>query len=131
MAAAGWVGWPGSQSCQKCQQPVTWVLTQRGRWTPINLEPAKDGKLAITDGDPPTVRYLWHDMQAEEHEWLAVSHVEPCPHGPGPSKPRSSPEKPRARARREMRRAIDRGYEPGTSPGRCLGAPVVVRSVAA
>ena len=76
MPGAGWVGWPGSRSCQKCGQPVTWVLTKNGRWVPINPEPAEDGQLAITDGDPPTVRHLWYDMQAEEHEWLAVCHVE-------------------------------------------------------
>jgi hypothetical protein len=63
-------GWPGSRSCQKCQQPVIWVPTKNGWSTPINPEPAGDGKLAITDGDPPTVRHLWHDMEAEEHEWL-------------------------------------------------------------
>jgi Recombination endonuclease VII len=122
MPGAGWVGWPGSRSCQKCRQPVTWVLTKNGRWVPINPEPAEDGQLAITDGDPPTVRHLWYDMQAEEHEWLAVCHVETCQHGPGPTKPRSSPEKPRARTRRELRHAVDRGYEPGPlsgHPGRC------------
>jgi hypothetical protein len=98
------------------------VLTKNGRWVPINPEPAEDGQLAITDGDPPTVRHLWYDMQAEEHEWLAVCHVETCQHGPGPTKPRSSPEKPRARTRRELRHAVDRGYEPGPlsgHPGRC------------
>ena len=127
MPGAGWVGWPGSRSCQKCQQPVIWGLTQNGRWIPISPEPAEDGKLAITDGDPPTVRHLWHDMQAEDHEWLATCHVETCPHGPGPSKPRSSPEKPRAG--RVAKCAVPSTV--GTSPGRFLGTPAVVRFVAA
>lgn len=99
MPGTGWVGWPGSRSCRRCQQPVIWGLTKNDRWTPVNPGPAEDGKLAITDGDPLRVRHLWHDMQAEEHEWLAVCHVETCPHGPGPSKPRSPPEKPRTRGR--------------------------------
>jgi hypothetical protein len=88
----------GSRICLVCHQPIIWVRTKQDWMIPIDPEPIKDGKMAITNGDPPTVRYLWYDMVAEEHEWLAISHLDTCParerrprrnvqHGRHPSRP--------------------------------------------
>ena len=74
--------------------------------------------MAITDGDPPTVRYLWHDMRAEEHEWLAISHLDTCPlRERRPPRPR-----PAGKARQWVRRGTDLVYAPGVlsgHPGPC------------
>jgi hypothetical protein len=105
----------GSRICLDCHQPIVWALTQHLRMVPIDPEPIEDGKMAITNGDPPTVRYLWHDMCAEEHEWLAICHLDTCP--ARPPKTRSA-----RKAREPIRRGIDLGYTPGLlsgHPGPC------------
>jgi len=127
----------GLPYCRKCRQPVRWVQNARNRWISIDPEPVEDrtgnmhGLLAIIDGNRPTVRYLWYDMQPEEHENLYTGHRDTCPACPPKAvalvrageKAQSQPsETDRARALREKRRAADKGYEPGLlsgQPGPC------------
>lgn len=68
----------GLRTCPDCRQPIIWVQTTRLYMVPIDPEPSDDGNMAITDGDPPTVRYLWHGALAEEHEWVAISYRDTC-----------------------------------------------------
>jgi Recombination endonuclease VII len=125
----------GLPYCLDCRKPVRWVLNARNKWVSIDPEPVEDrtgnlhGLLAITGDDPPAVRYLWNDMQPEDHESLYASHHDTCPERPpnaaarvragGQGRP---PETARARALREKRKAADKGYEPGLlsgQPGPC------------
>ncbi len=50
----------GLPYCVDCHQPVIWVQTERGYMAPIDPVPSELENMAITDGDPPTVRYLWY-----------------------------------------------------------------------
>jgi hypothetical protein len=108
----------GSRICLDCSQPIIWVQTTRFKMVPIDPEQSKDGNMAITDGNPPTVRYLWHDMRAEEYEWLAISHLDTCP----VREKRAARTRPAGKARRQVRRRPDLGYTPGLlsgHPGPC------------
>jgi hypothetical protein len=119
----------GSRICLDCHQPIIWVQTKQHRMVPIDPEPIEDGKMAITDGDPPTVRYLWYDMQAEEHEWLAICHLDTCP-----ARERRPPKSRPARTAHEpiRRRGIDLGYTPGLlsgHPGPCAVCGLVTEKL--
>jgi hypothetical protein len=108
----------GSRICLDCRLPIIWVQTTRLRMVPIDPEPSEDGTMAITEGHPPTVRYLWHDMRAEEHEWLAICHLDTCP----TREKRPARTRPAGQARQPMRRGPDLGYTPGLlsgHPGPC------------
>ena len=108
----------GLRSCPDCRQLIIWVQTTRAYMVPIDPEPSEDGNMAITDGDPPTVRYLWHDMRAEEHEWIAVSHLDTCI-----MRERRPPRaRPAGKAPSPVLRGTDLGYTPGLlsgDPGPC------------
>lgn len=83
--------------------------------------------MAITDGDPPTVRYLWHDMRAEEHEWLAICHLDTCP-----ARERRPPRNVLQERRARVRRGPDLGYTPGLlsgHPGPCAVCGQVVEKL--
>jgi hypothetical protein len=108
----------GSRVCLDCRQPIIWVQTAHLRMVPIDPHPAEDGQMAITDGDPPTVRYLWHDIRGGADEWLAICHRDTCPaQNRNPAKARLA-----GKARKQVRRGVDRGYTPGLlsgHPGPC------------
>jgi hypothetical protein len=108
----------GLRTCLDCRQPIIWVQTTRLYMVPIDPEPSDDGNMAITGGDPPTVRYLWNDAHAEEHEWIAISHLDTCT-----ARERRPPgHLPEGRSATGVRRAIDLGYTPGLlsgHPGPC------------
>ena len=104
--------------CLDCRQPIIWVQTARGYMVPIDPEVSEDGNMAITDGDPPTVRYLWHDMVAEEDEWIAISHLDTCVM----RERRPSRTRPVGKAANPVHREVDLGYTPGLlsgHPGPC------------
>lgn len=113
----------GSRVCLDCGQPIIWVRTKQSRMVPIDPQPveaapAEVTKMAVTDGDPPTVCYLWYDMRVEEHEWFAICHLETCP--ARERRPRKA--RPARKAREPVRRGIDLGYAPGLlsgHPGPC------------
>ena len=117
----------GSRICLECHQPIIWVLTERDRMVPIDPEPIEDGIMAITNGDPPTVRYLWYDdMRAEEHEWFAICHRDTCPARERRRPPRTRPAR---RVREPIRHGTDRGYALGLlsgHPGPCALCGLVV-----
>ena len=103
----------GLPTCLDCGQPIIWVQTIRGYMTPIDPAPVEEGCMAITDGEPPTVRYVRNGETAEPSEWLAISHKDTCPtRDHRPPKPRS--DKP---IRRLTPRRPDLGYVPGLLSG--------------
>jgi Recombination endonuclease VII len=108
----------GLPYCLDCNQPIIWVKNPRGYWVPIDPWHSDESNMAITDGDPPTTRYLYGEMKAEEHEWMAICHLKTC----RTRERRPSRKRPAGKDRKPVRTGIDVGYTPGLlsgHPGPC------------
>lgn len=57
---------PSVAKCRSCGASIKWVLTEKGKWMPLDAEPVEGGNIAVlNDGsyvssDPGGMRYLSH-----------------------------------------------------------------------
>jgi hypothetical protein len=66
-------------TCRSCGAPVTWALTERKKWMPVDREPAAGGNVQLEPGSPPFARVL-SDVGREQADGpLHLSHFVTCP----------------------------------------------------
>jgi hypothetical protein len=86
------VSTPEPAKCKSCGAPVEWVLTEKGKWMPVDFQRALTGNILLSQravGQPATAIYqsaeeietLKRQAQARGEAWqgLFVSHFATCP----------------------------------------------------
>lgn len=68
-------------ACRSCGAPVTWALTENKKWMPVDAEPAADGNVLLTAGNPPLAKVLTSFGKGllGNGERLYRSHFSTCP----------------------------------------------------
>lgn len=76
---------PGAEHqsyCRSCEAPIIWVLTEKGKAMPIDVEPSSDGrflKVAQDIDGKKHVRFLPKTELASNTRPLYASHFQTCP----------------------------------------------------
>jgi hypothetical protein len=63
--------------CRSCGQKVQWVMTEKGRRMPVDLQPVYAGNIILKDrsGNVPLAIYVKPDPQFKRY----ISHFATCP----------------------------------------------------
>lgn len=84
------------QYCRSCRAPVIWVVSERGKSMPVDVEPVPDGNLVLeTTGGKLTARVHAPDLFAgPPRAPLHKSHFATCPDADGWRRAPKREEKP-------------------------------------